>query len=108
MATAYEDVSRDPGSSPWRSERSWRSEPVLGSLWLLGTVANRWLQAAVILRVLGDPEWKRGTLLYPLRDLLGSLLWANSYLGQNFYYRGKIYRLMEGGVVEGPDEAQLL
>ena len=79
-------------------------QPGLGFLWLLLTAANRWLQAATILRVLGEPEWERGALLYPIRDLLGSILWANSYLGENFYYRGKVYRLKQGGVVEGPDE----
>ena len=76
----------------------------LGLLWLLATVVNRWVQAATILIVLGDREWEQGALLYPLRDLLGSVLWVNSYLGENFYYRGKIYRLKEGGVVESPDE----
>ena len=76
----------------------------LGVLWLTTSVANRWIQAAVVLRVLGDPGWRRDALLYPLRDLLGSVLWANSYVGENFYYRGKIYRLKEGGVVEGPEE----
>ncbi len=76
----------------------------LGFLWLLLTLANRWAQGATILAVLGDPEWERGALLYPLRDLLGAVLWANSYVGENFYYRGKVYRLKEGGVVEGPDE----
>ena len=79
-------------------------QPGLGLLWLLLTAANRWLQAATILRVLGEPEWEHGALLYPVRDLLGSILWANSYLGENFYYRGKVYRLKQGGVVEGPDE----
>ena len=76
----------------------------LGVLWLGTSVVNRWVQAAVVLRVLGDPAWRRSALLYPLRDLLGSALWANSYLGENFYYRGKVYRLKEGGVVEGPEE----
>ena len=76
----------------------------LGLLWLLLTVVNRWVQAATILRVLGDPAWEQGALLYPLRDLLGSVLWVNSYLGENFYYRGKVYKLKQGGVVEGPEE----
>lgn len=76
----------------------------LGVLWLTTSVVNRWIQAAVVLRVLGDPGWRRSALLYPMRDLLGSVLWANSYVGERFYYRGKVYRLKEGGVVEGPDE----
>lgn len=78
--------------------------PGLGALWLLFSVANRWLQAAAILGVLGDPDWERNTLIYPLRDLLGGMLWLGSYLGENFYYRGKIYRLKAGGVVELQDE----
>lgn len=75
----------------------------LGALWLLFTVVNRWVQAGVILSVLGDPGWEFNTLVYPLRDLLGSALWAGSYLGENFYYRGKVYRLLPGGAVELPD-----
>ncbi len=76
----------------------------LGALWLLFTVVNRLVQASSVLLVLGDPEWEVHTLMYPLRDLLGSALWASSYFGENFYYRGKVYRLEEGGVVELPDE----
>jgi ceramide glucosyltransferase len=71
--------------------------------WLLGTVINRWLQAGAILLVMGDPGWWRGTLIYPLRDFLGWLLWLGSYGGSNFYYRGKIYKLKDGGRVESPD-----
>ncbi len=65
-------------------------------------VLNRWLQAAAILRVMGDEGWLRGMLLYPLRDLLGSVLWLGSYGGDKFYYRGKIYTLKDGGRVEEP------
>ena len=78
--------------------------PGLGMGWLLLTVANRLVQAGAILKVLGEPAWKQGMLLYPIRDLLGAALWASSYLGENFYYRGKIYRLKEGGRVESPEE----
>ena len=81
-----------------------RGRPGLGLLWLLGTVANRWVQATAILRVLGDPEWLQAAAIYPLRDLLGWVLWMNSYLGEDFYYRGKVYKLKHGGLVEGPDQ----
>src|SRR5579875_3174098 len=70
---------------------------LLGALWLAGTVVNRWVQAAAILNVLGDSDWGFNTLIYPLRDLLGSVLWLASYGGENFYYRGKVYKLKEGG-----------
>ena len=76
----------------------------LGALWLLFAMANRLIQGASILLVLGDPEWELHTLMYPIRDLLGSVLWVGSYLGENFYYRGKVYRLKQGGVVELPEE----
>jgi len=75
---------------------------LLGVLWLVGAIANRWLQAGTILRVMGDEEWVRGMLLYPLRDLLGCVLWLGSYGGDKFYYRGKIYTLKGGGRVEEP------
>jgi ceramide glucosyltransferase len=75
---------------------------VLGLVWLAGMVVNRWLQAGSVLRVMGDDGWVRGMVIYPLRDLLGSLLWLGSYGGDRFYYRGKIYKLKEGGRVEEP------
>lgn len=76
---------------------------VVGVLWLSWMVVQRWLQAGSILRVMGDPDWVRGTMLYPIRDLLGSILWLGSYGGDRFYYRGKIYRLKDGGKVEAPE-----
>ena len=79
-------------------------KPWMGLLWLLGTAWNRWLQAGVILRALGEEAWVDGTLLYPLRDLLGSVLWLCSYFGDQFYYRGKVYTLMQGGRVESPEQ----
>lgn len=72
----------------------------LGLIWLLGMIANRWLQAGTVLSVLDDPDWLRGTLIYPLRDLLGSLLWLGSYISKRFYYRGGIYVLNDGGTVD--------
>jgi ceramide glucosyltransferase len=77
----------------------------LGILWLLVMVVNRWLQAGAILGVMGDDRWLRNVAIYPLRDMLGSLLWLGSYGGDKFYYRGKIYTLKPGGRVEAPDEA---
>lgn len=74
--------------------------PLLGAAWLGLAVVNRWIQAGTVLRVLGDEGWLYSTLIYPLRDLLGSILWLGSYTGDRFYYRGKIYRLKGGGQVE--------
>jgi ceramide glucosyltransferase len=75
---------------------------LLGVAWLAGMILNRWLQAAAILQEMGDEDWVRGMLLYPLRDMLGSVLWLGSYGGDKFYYRGKVYTLKGGGRVEEP------
>jgi len=75
---------------------------LLGVVWLAAMVANRWIQAGTVLRVMGDSDWLHGMLIYPVRDLLGSLLWVGSYGGDRFYYRGQTYRLREGGRVEAP------
>lgn len=74
----------------------------LGVVWLAMMVVNRWIQAGTVLRVMGDRDWVHGMLIYPMRDLLGSLLWGGSYGGDRFYYRGQTYRLREGGRVEAP------
>jgi ceramide glucosyltransferase len=76
---------------------------VLGGVWLAAMVVNRWLQAGAILSVLGDPDRVRSAAIYPLRDMLGFGLWVGSYGGENFYYRGKVYKLKDGGRVESPD-----
>jgi ceramide glucosyltransferase len=76
--------------------------PAMGLAWFGAMVVNRWVQAGVVLRVMGDSNWLRGMLIYPMRDLLGSLLWLGSYGGARFYYRGQTYRLGEGGRVEAP------
>jgi len=77
--------------------------PAMGLLWLAAMVVNRWLQAGAILTALGDPDRVHSALIYPLRDMLGFALWVGSYGGENFYYRGKVYKLKEGGRVESPD-----
>jgi ceramide glucosyltransferase len=75
---------------------------VLGLMWLAAMVVNRWVQAGAVLRVMGDQDWVKGMLIYPVRDLLGSVLWLGSYGGDRFYYRGQVYRMREGGRVEAP------
>jgi len=73
---------------------------LIGLAWLVGMIANRWLQAGTVLSVMGDTDGAYNALIYPLRDLLGSILWLGSYGGDRFYYRGRTYRLREGGRVE--------
>jgi ceramide glucosyltransferase len=71
--------------------------PVLGVVWLLATCLNRWLQAGVMLRVLGEAKWMWQTLIYPLRDLLGGVLWVSSYLPAEVYYHGGRYSIDADG-----------
>ncbi|HEY6375327.1 MAG TPA: glycosyltransferase [Edaphobacter sp.] len=70
--------------------------PGTGLVLLLGSCVNRWLQAGVMLRLLGELRWIRQTAIYPLRDLLGGALWICSYLPGDVYYHG-------GKVSIGPD-----
>jgi ceramide glucosyltransferase len=60
---------------------------------------NRVLQCyAVGWRVVGDPRAVRYALAYPIRDLLGFIIWAASYLGgDTFNWRGELYRFTPGG-----------
>lgn len=47
--------------------------------------------------VVGDPQVRRYFWLYPLRDLLGFLLWCASFLSTTIVWRGERYRLEMGG-----------
>lgn len=60
---------------------------------------NRVVQCvAVGWGVVGDPRARRMAWLYPLRDLLGSIVWFASYLGgSRFRWRGELYRFTAGG-----------
>jgi len=74
--------------------------PVLGLAWLLGTCLNRWTMAAVVLWALEDEQSGKPTLIYPLRDLLGFVVWVASYLGDTMQYHGGAYSLGVGGRFE--------
>ena len=74
-----------------------------GAVWLAAMAVNRWLQAGTILGVMGDPDWWRNVLIYPLRDVLGWVLWVGSYGGSRFYYRGTVYKMKPGGQVEASE-----
>jgi len=71
--------------------------PGLGVLWLLATCINRWVQAGVMLKALGESMWVWPTLIYPLRDLLGSVIWVASYLPAKVHYHGGHYLITPDG-----------
>ncbi len=64
-----------------------------GLLWLLGTCVDRWVMAAVVLWALRDERAGVPVLIYPVRDLLGGVLWVSSYLGGPPEYRGGAFEL---------------
>ncbi len=74
--------------------------PALGLLWLLATCVNRWVMAAVVLWALEDEQAAKPTLIYPLRDLLGFVVWVASYMGDTMQYHGGAYSLGVGGRFE--------
>lgn len=60
-------------------------------------MVNRWLQAFVLLRVLGAERVLFQTAIYPLRDLLGFIIWCSSYLPADTSYHGTRFRIMPDG-----------
>ena len=72
--------------------------PVLGWCALLGSVLGRSLQAWVVGRyVVREKRIARAMILFPLRDLIGPLIWALSYASNRIQWRGEIYELVDGG-----------
>jgi ceramide glucosyltransferase len=66
----------------------------IGSLLLGVAVLNRlaeaWLVGWMVVR---DPQIRRAPWLYPLRDLLGSLVWFASYLNLRYVWRDSRFEL---------------
>lgn len=71
--------------------------PLLGLGFLAIACINRMVKAFTMLSVLDDPNRARYTLLYPLRDLMGGILWLCSYLPGEMYYHGGLYELTPDG-----------
>jgi ceramide glucosyltransferase len=71
----------------------------LGSALLAWSLLNRMVQSVAIgYGVVGDCRALRLCWLYPMRDLLGFVLWVGSYCGgSNFRWRGELYRFTSGG-----------
>jgi ceramide glucosyltransferase len=72
--------------------------PVLGWCALLGSMLGRSVQAWVVGRyVVQEKRIWTAMSLFPLRDLIGPLIWALSYASNRIQWRGEIYELLEGG-----------
>jgi ceramide glucosyltransferase len=57
---------------------------------LLNRLAEAWLVGWMVVR---DPEIRRAPWLYPLRDLLGFLIWFASYLNLRYVWRDSRFEL---------------
>lgn len=77
-----------------------RSHWVAALTFLAIAVANRMLQAFTVLRVLGAEDIGFQTLIYPLRDLLGFVVWCSSYLPADTSYHGTRFRIMPDGTLK--------
>ena len=70
----------------------------LGMGLLAWAVASRLaLSIAVGNWVVGDRSWFGLLVLYPIRDLMGFLFWAASYLSNKILWRGHVFQLLPGG-----------
>jgi ceramide glucosyltransferase len=59
---------------------------------------NRVVQSvAVGWGVIGDRRALYLSLLYPIRDFVGFLIWAGSFSSRTFFWRGETYRFGKGG-----------
>jgi len=81
-------------------------DALTGLLWLLATCFNRLVMAATVLWALEDEAAGKPILIYPLRDLLGFVVWVASYIGSTTYYHGGTYSIGPDGRFEHVDRAQ--
>jgi ceramide glucosyltransferase len=75
----------------------------------MASVLNRIVQAvAVGWGIVHDPRALRDCWLFPLRDFLGSIVWAGSFTGRTFFWRGEKYRFERSGKIVAQRQAQML
>jgi ceramide glucosyltransferase len=61
-------------------------------------VLNRIVECLIVgWGVVRDPRAIRSPWLYPIRDLLGFIVWCASYLSKGSVWRDSTYKLLEGG-----------
>ncbi|MGC2321969.1 MAG: glycosyl transferase, partial [Terriglobales bacterium] len=74
--------------------------PLMGALLVGLALVNRLVEAWVVgWGVVRDPRARRNPWLYPLRDVLGFLVWCASYLSRRAVWRDNRYELLPGGRV---------
>jgi len=73
-----------------------RASPV-GSGALAVALAARLGSLAAIMRLLGERDTARHLWLVPLKDLVGSLMWAAAFLGRQVTWSGQVLRVERDG-----------
>ena len=73
-------------------------QPWAASLTLI-TIATRFMQAIVTMRLLNCPKLLRWVWLLPLRDLLSLLIWAFGAFGSKVRWRGRQLRIEGDGLI---------
>ncbi|MGA2373916.1 MAG: glycosyltransferase [Candidatus Sulfotelmatobacter sp.] len=68
----------------------WRVGALLLAVAVLNRLTEAWLVGWMVVR---DPQIRRGPWLYPLRDLLGFLVWFASYLNLRYVWRDSRFEL---------------
>jgi ceramide glucosyltransferase len=72
--------------------------PLLGWCAVLGSVLGRGIQAWIMSRyVVNEKRVWATVLLFPIRDLIGPLIWVLSYASNQIQWRGETYELVDGG-----------
>jgi ceramide glucosyltransferase len=67
---------------------------------LAASLVNRVVQSILVgWKLLGDRRALRYCWMYPVRDLLGFLIWLGSFVGGRFEWRGETYRFASGGKI---------
>jgi ceramide glucosyltransferase len=72
---------------------------------ILGTVLciRVGLTFAVHTGIAGSKKWLKWLPLLPLKDILSFFIWISSFTGRKVLWRGRYYRLLKGGRMEGID-----
>ena len=74
--------------------------PLIGIALLAAAVLNRMIESLVIgWGMVRDPVALRSPWLYPVRDVLGFLVWCASYVSKKAVWRDHRFELVEGGKI---------
>jgi ceramide glucosyltransferase len=70
----------------------------LGFFFLFWAAVSRIVLSIIVGNwVVGDRDWFNLLVLYPIRDMMGFLFWAASYLSSKILWRGRVFQLLPGG-----------